>query len=97
MQGLTGPTHDAHPMTAKSMRRLRLRQAGLLPALPDCTTCGRQVRSTRTAALCSRCWRLSDAGREWNRHRMEAKRLTMTEHGVGSAQAGQPGTPTRET
>ncbi len=94
MQGLTDATHD---MTAESMRRLRLRQAGLLPALPDCTTCGRQVRSTRTAPLCSRCWRLSPAGREWNRQRMEAKRLTMADDGVGSAQAGQPGTPTRET
>ena len=90
MQGLTDATHD---MTAESMRRLRLRQAGLLPALPDCTTCGRQVRSTRSAPLCSRCWRLSDAGREWNRHRMALKRLTTVEDGVGSVQAGQPGTP----
>jgi ribosomal protein L32 len=94
LQGLTDATHD---MTAESMRRLRLRRAGLLPALPECTTCGCQVRSNRTAPLCSRCWRLSDAGREWNRRRMAAKRLTMAEDGVGSVQAGQPGTPTRET
>ena len=61
-------------MTAESMRRLRLRQAGLLPALHECTACSRQARSTRTAPLCSRCWRLSPAGREWNRLRMAARR-----------------------
>lgn len=59
---------------AAAMRRLRLRRAGLLPALPDCSICGRQVRSTRTAPLCTRCWRLSPAGREWNRQRMAARR-----------------------
>ena len=61
---------------AAAMRRLRLRRAGLLPVLPDCTACGRQVRSSRTAPLCSRCWRLSDAGREWNRLRMAQRRAT---------------------
>jgi recombinational DNA repair protein (RecF pathway) len=45
-------------MTADAMRRLRLRRAGLLPDLATCTACGRQARSTRTAPLCSRCWRL---------------------------------------
>jgi hypothetical protein len=94
LQGLTDATHD---MTAESMRRLRLRQAGLLPALPECPTCGCQVRSTRTAPLCSRCWRLSSAGREWNRRRMAAQRLTTAEHGVGFLQAGKPGTPHPET
>ncbi len=55
---------------AAAMRRLRLRRAGVLPDLPACTDCGRQVRSTRTAPLCSRCWRRSTAGKEWNRQRM---------------------------
>ena len=62
-------------MTADAQRRLRLRRAGLLPALPSCSTCGRQVRSTRTAPLCSRCWRQSAAGRKWNRERMAAQRV----------------------
>lgn len=62
---------------AAAMRRLRLRRAGLLPALADCTACGRQVRSSRTAPLCSRCWRLSPAGREWNRARMAARRAAQ--------------------
>lgn len=62
---------------AAAMRRFRLRRAGLLPALPDCTSCGRQVRSARTAPLCSRCWRLSPAGREWNRLRMAVRREQM--------------------
>jgi hypothetical protein len=61
-------------MTADAMRRLRLRRAGLLPELATCTACSRQARSTRTAPLCSRCWRLSPAGREWNRLRMAAAR-----------------------
>lgn len=64
---------------AAAMRRLRLRRAGLLPAMPDCSTCGRQVRSARTAPLCSRCWRLSPAGREWNRQRMAARRARECE------------------
>lgn len=59
---------------AAAMRRLRLRRSGLLPELPACTDCGCQVRSTRTAPLCSRCWRRSPAGREWNRQRMAAAR-----------------------
>jgi hypothetical protein len=64
---------------AAAMRRLRLRRAGLLPALSDCPTCGCQVRSARTAPLCSRCWRLSPAGREWNRQRMAARRARECE------------------
>jgi recombinational DNA repair protein (RecF pathway) len=59
---------------AAAMRRLRLRRAGLLPKLAGCTTCGRQVRSTRTAPLCSHCWRLTPAGREWNRQRVARQR-----------------------
>lgn len=61
-------------MPAESMRRLRLRRAGLLPALPACPDCGRQVRSARTGPLCSRCWRRSAAGREWNRERVARSR-----------------------
>ena len=64
---------------AAAMRRLRLRRVGLLPALPDCPTCGCQVRSAKTAPLCSRCWRLSPAGREWNRQRMAARRARECE------------------
>lgn len=61
-------------MTADSQRRLRLRRAGLLPELPDCPECGCQVRSTRTSPLCSRCWRHSLVGREWNRQRVARQR-----------------------
>lgn len=61
---------------AAAMRRLRLRQSGLLPELASCPDCGRQVRSSRTAPLCSRCWRLAPAGREWNRQRVAAARRT---------------------
>ena len=61
-------------MTADAQRRLRLRRAGLLPDLATCADCDRQARSTRTAPLCSCCWRLSPAGREWNRLRMAARR-----------------------
>lgn len=64
---------------AAAMRRLRLRRAGLLPVLPDCAACNCQVRSARTAPLCSRCWRLSPAGREWNRQRMAARRTRKCE------------------
>ena len=71
-------------MTADAMRRLRLRRAGLLPALPDCPACGRQMRSARTAPLCSRCWRLSPAGREWNRLRMAARRRWLEGSPPGS-------------
>jgi len=35
---------------------------------------GRRVRSRRTAPLCSRCWRVTPAGREANRLRMAAAR-----------------------
>ena len=74
-------------MTADAQRRLRLRRAGLLPDLATCTDCDRQARSTRTAPLCSRCWRLSPAGREWNRLRMAAQRLTTA---AGSGTLREP-------
>jgi hypothetical protein len=54
--------------------RWRARLAGTMPPLPDCLMCGRTVSSARTAPLCSRCWKRSVAGREWNRARMAAAR-----------------------
>jgi predicted amidophosphoribosyltransferase len=62
-------------MTADAQRRLRLRRAGLLPPLPTCPDCGRQMRSTRNAPLCSRCWKRTPAGREANRLRMHHARI----------------------
>ena len=62
--------------SAARTRRYRLRLAGLpdpSPLLP-CPQCGRLVRSTRTAPLCSRCWKRSPAGREQNRLRMARSR-----------------------
>jgi endogenous inhibitor of DNA gyrase (YacG/DUF329 family) len=62
--------------SAARTRRYRLRLAGLPdPAAPQpCPECGRLVRSTRTAPLCSQCWKRSPAGREANRQRMAATR-----------------------
>jgi endogenous inhibitor of DNA gyrase (YacG/DUF329 family) len=56
--------------------RYRLRLAGLPDPAPlqPCPQCGRLVRSTRTAPLCSQCWKRSPAGREANRERMAAAR-----------------------
>jgi ribosomal protein L32 len=54
--------------------RHRLRLAGKLPQLPICPDCGRTVISDRTAPLCSRCWKLTPAGREWNRARVARQR-----------------------
>jgi endogenous inhibitor of DNA gyrase (YacG/DUF329 family) len=52
------------PLTpAEKVRRHRLRQAGKLPPLPTCPECGRAVISTRTAPLCSRCWKLTPEGK----------------------------------
>ena len=59
---------------AAATARWRLRKAGVLPPLAPCPICGRVVRSTRTAPLCSRCWRRSPAGREWDRLRVQARR-----------------------
>lgn len=55
--------------------RWRARLRGLAPPLVACHLCPRQVRSARTAPLCSICWRQSQAGREWNRDRMIEARL----------------------
>lgn len=45
---------------------------------PPCTACGRQVRSERTAPLCSHCWKRSHAGREENRLRMARLRAATS-------------------
>lgn len=42
---------------------------------PPCPVCGRQVRSERTAPLCSHCWKRSPAGRDENRRRMAVARV----------------------
>ena len=57
-------------------QRYRLRLAGLPDpgALPPCPQCGRLARSSRTAPLCSQCWKRSPAGRDENRERMRAAR-----------------------
>jgi len=62
--------------SAARTRRYRLRLRGLPdPDAPQpCFTCGRQVRSKRTAPLCSHCWKRSPAGRERNRLRMASRR-----------------------
>ena len=67
------------PTGAARTRRYRLRLAGLPDpdAPPLCSECPRQVRSTRTAPLCSKCWKRSPAGREANRQRMAAARARV--------------------
>ena len=57
-------------------RRYRARLRGLPdPDAPQpCTSCGRLVRSSRTAPLCSHCWKRSPAGRLENAVRMAALR-----------------------
>jgi transposase-like protein len=47
----------------EKVARYRLRQAGELQQLPTCPECGRNVISTTTLPLCSRCWRKSPDGR----------------------------------
>jgi ribosomal protein L32 len=54
--------------------RHRLRLAGDIPALPACPQCNRSVISDRTAPLCSRCWKLTPPGQEWNRERVARQR-----------------------
>jgi hypothetical protein len=54
--------------------RYRARLAGLpdLLAPQPCSSCGRLVRAGSRGAddgLCSRCWLLTTAGRDWNRKR----------------------------
>ena len=47
-------------------KRYRDRKAGLVPMLPPCPGCGKQVRNADKGGLCSRCWLLTPQGREWN-------------------------------
>ena len=76
--------------SAARTRRYRLRLAGEPdPAAPQpCPECGRLVRSTRTAPLCSRCWKRSPAGREANRERMAALRRRLVAHPDPAARTG---------
>lgn len=62
--------------SAARTRRYRLRLAGKPdPAAPQpCRECDRLVRSTRTAPLCSQCWKRSPDGRDVNRQRMARAR-----------------------
>ena len=64
--------------SAVRTRRYRARLAGLPDqgAPQPCLRplCGVLVRSSRTAPLCSQCWKRSPAGREANRARMQARR-----------------------
>jgi len=50
-------------LSREKVARHRLRQAGDLPPLPICPSCGRTVLSATTLPLCSRCWRKSPDGR----------------------------------
>ena len=65
--------------SARRTRRYRARLAGLPdPAAPQpCPQCGRLVRSQRTAPLCSRCWKLSPAGKSETRERMKRLRARV--------------------
>lgn len=76
--------------SAARTARYRLRLAGLPdPAAPQpCPQCGRLVRSTRTAPLCSQCWKRSPAGREANRERMAAVRRRPAAHPDPAARTG---------
>ena len=51
---------------ATRAKRYRDRKAGLIPDLPPCASCGKQVRNQDKQGLCSRCWLKTPAGREWN-------------------------------
>ena len=53
------PRQPSRDKTARHRQRL----AGNLPALPTCPDCGRVVISSRTAPLCSRCWKRTPDGR----------------------------------
>jgi len=67
-----------------SSRRRTARWRRRLAGLPDpdapqpCPGCGRLVRSTRTAPLCSHCWKRSPGGRTANRERM--RRIRAAAH-----------------
>jgi hypothetical protein len=56
-------------------RRWRQRQAGMLPPAErlSCTSCGAGCTGSH-GALCSRCWRRTPEGKEWQRLRVAAYR-----------------------
>jgi hypothetical protein len=59
------------------VRRCRLRLAGLLPPVPRCVVCGCRATAAdpdESSPVCSSCWRLTDAGRQWNRERVRLAR-----------------------
>lgn len=58
---------------AERKARQRARERGDLPDLPVCP-CGKRIRGDRL--LCSRCWLRTDAGREWQRQRLQTWRAT---------------------
>jgi hypothetical protein len=47
----------------EKVQRHRKRQAGEIAPLPRCPRCGRRVLSTKTAPLCSVCWKKTPEGR----------------------------------
>jgi len=57
--------------------RARLRELPDPDAPQPCTECSRLVRSTRTAPLCSRCWKRSPAGREETKQRVAKARRAV--------------------
>lgn len=59
---------------AVRQQRRRDRLAGRLQPVAPCPTCGKAAKG-RGAPLCSRCWLHTDAGREWQRARVQAYRL----------------------
>ena len=63
--------HD--PTHAERQRRYRQRITGQAPAVPVCG-CGKQANRPQYGGLCSRCWRKTSAGREWQRLRIAAYR-----------------------
>lgn len=70
------------------VRRCRLRKAGLLPPVPRCVVCGCRATAADPAELspvCSRCWRLTDEGRAWNRERVRQARQARRTVSEGAA------------
>lgn len=60
---------------AEYCRRWRQRKAGLIPPneVLTCTGCGKN-HSGKHGTICHYCWLKTDAGREWNRLRIQAYR-----------------------
>jgi predicted amidophosphoribosyltransferase len=60
------------------VHRHRLRKAGKLPPVPVCPDCGARVLSTKTAPLCSKCWKRTPAGRAADAERKRRRRQVDT-------------------